>query len=108
MKSDNLEKSDFSSFLFDNVRLVIIILLGYLSLVVVTWMVPNLIRQGYSRINSLKLTILRFFFIDLNRLISLSYKFAVLVLMFNFFIFFNRNFLSGNIKTSKVVINTGA
>lgn len=106
LPADQSEKLDFSSFLFDNFPLLIIILLGYLSIIAITSIAPNLIHQSYTRIKSLKLTVLRFFFVDLNRLLSISFKFTVLVLSFNLFMFFNRNFLSGGIKTSKVVVNT--
>lgn len=106
IEANKSEKSDFSSFLFDNVRLLILILAGYLSVVAVTWIAPKLIRSNYSRTKSLKLTLFRFFFTDVQRLFSLSYKFTALVLSFQLFMFFNLNFLSGGIKTSKVVVNT--
>lgn len=107
LETNKSETSDFSSFLFDNIRLLAIIFLGYLSVVVVTSIAPKLICQNYSRIKSLKLIFFDFFFIDSKRLLSLSLKFAALVLAFNLFMFFNRNFLSAGIKTSKVLVNTG-
>lgn len=102
-----LEKADLSAFLFENVRLLMMILLGYVFITVVTSIALSLIRKDYSYFKSLKLTLLNAYFIDSKPLLSLSLKFAVLLLSFELFMFFNKNFLGAGIKTSKVVVNTG-
>ena len=83
------------------------ILLGYVFITVVTSIALSLIRKDYSYFKSLKLTLLNAYFIDSKPLLSLSLKFAVLLLSFELFMFFNKNFLGAGIKTSKVVVNTG-
>ena len=82
------------------------IVLGYLSIVLLTGILPSLIHPRYSRLQSLRLMSVRMFFITHDRLPAFSRKLAVLMLFFNWFFFFNRNFLSGSIKTESVIVNT--
>lgn len=97
---------DFSSFLVHNIRFIVIILLGYLSIVAVTFICPRIISPNYDRPKSLKLVLFHIFFLDPNKLTDFSAKLAIIFLGFNLFLFFDLFFLTGTIKTEKVVIPT--
>ena len=82
------------------------ILLGGVFITVLTSIVLTLIHKDYRKFKNLKLTLLKAYFIDSKPLLSLSFKFAVLLLSYDLFMFFNKNFLGAGIKTSKVVVDT--
>lgn len=92
---------DFTSFLVHNIRFVVIILIGYLSIVATVFALPNLIRPNYDRPSSLKLVGFHIFFLDANRLPRFSAKLAIICLAFQLFLFFDLFFLTGTIKVSK-------
>lgn len=97
---------DLLSFLYDNLTLNLIIVLGYLAIVLVVWLLPSLLRPNLGRLQSLRLALIKLFFYDLNRLSKLSPKLAVLVLCFNCFFFFNQNFLTATINTESALVKT--
>lgn len=94
------------SFLYSSPTLNLIIVLGYLSIVLLTGLLPKLIHPNYGRLQSLRLMAIKVFFLDYNLLPRLSRKLAVLVLFFNCFVFFNSNFLSGTIQTESALLKT--
>lgn len=71
-----------------------------------TLIIPNLVRPNFTAFKTLRLVSLRLFFIDFNRILHYSGKLAILLCSLNWFIFFNFNFLSGNIQTDSVVVRT--
>lgn len=83
-----------------------IIVLGYLSLVLITNAFPKLIHTNYGRLQALKLMLTKLLFIDYNLLPAVSRKLALLIFCFGCFFFFNSNFLSGTIQTESVLVKT--
>ena len=71
-----------------------------------TLIIPNLVRPDFTTFKSFRFVSIRLFFVDFNRLIHYSGKLAILLCSFNWFIFFNFNFLSGNIQTYSVIVQT--
>lgn len=96
---------DLFSFLYSNLTLNIIIVLGYLSVVLVACLFPNLIRPNFGRLAGIRLISIKLVY-NHNQLSRLSQKLAVLILCFNWFFFFNRNFLTGSIKTDSALVKT--
>ena len=96
-KPNKLNQSDFSLFLIENIRLLVIILIGF---------VLNL----SSKFTLLKLSKRRCILYDLltngTRLSSISFKLGSVTLAFSFFLFFNLNMLTNMIKTEKVTVST--
>ena len=98
--------SDFSSFLFKNHKILLIALLGYLAVVLVSLAFPRIIGLGYDRPKSLKLVLFHIFFLDHTQLPRVSMRLALIFLSVNLFLFFDLLFLTGTIKTEKVIIST--
>lgn len=98
--------SDLSSFLLTNGSLLVYTLCAYLSIALLGSLVPRLVHPNFDRLSSLKLALLKTPFLDLNRIAHVSFRFGLLVLCFTWFLFFMQNFLSGTIKTEKVVLKT--
>lgn len=94
------------SFLYNSLELNLIIVLGYLSIILLTGLLPNLIHPNYNRLKSLRLMSIQMFFLPHDHLPKLSRKLAVLMLFFNCFFFIASNFLSGTIKTESVLVDT--
>ena len=102
----NSEPLNLLSFLYNNLNLNLIILLGYLSIVLLIGLLPSLIHPSYGHLKSLRLMSIQMFFLPHDRLPRLSRKLAVLMLFFNCFFFFTSNFLSGTIKTRSTLVKT--
>ena len=100
--SENSEKSDFFSFLINNLTIITILLAGYLLNVAAILWLPT--HRNYTPLRRLKLIPLRMFFLNPKRLLAFSAKLALVFLSFRCFAFFNLNFLSSSIKTDKVII----
>lgn len=107
LKVDSSEDfSDFSSFLFKNYPILLFALLGCLSLVLVSLVCPSIVATNYDRAKSLKLVLFHIFFLDHSQLPRVSMKFALIFLGVNLFLFFDLLFLTGTIKTEKVIVPT--
>lgn len=104
--SVNKSEADSSSFLINNLSLLIIILLGYLLFVTTTIVFPKLVHRNFNPIKSIRFVPTKVFFIDFNRLLHFSGRLAILLCAFNWFLFFNFNFLFGNIKTESMLVRT--
>ena len=96
------QKTDFSSFLYNNLGVLLIILLGYLAVKLSTFLFLKLSNPNHNFAKNLKLILLKMFSINRN----LKFKLALLFLSLDLFLFFNFNFLSGTIKTDSVTVNT--
>ena len=97
----NAEKADFSSFLYNNLNLLLIMSIGYLLIKLSALIFLELSNQN-SFVRNLKLVLLRIFNIKQN----VSSTLALLFLSLNLFMFFSLNFLRGTIKTESVIANT--
>ena len=89
-----------------NTKLLALTLAAYLSILLVSWLLPGLVRSRFSRLASLKLVFFQAPFLSLNQIFRFSAKLGVLVLSFVFFSVLVRNFLGGSIKTEKTIIKT--
>ena len=96
------QKTDVSSFLYNNLGVLLIILLGYLAVKLSTFLFLKLSNPNHNFAKNLKLILLKMFSINRN----LTFKLALLFLSLDLFLFFNLNFLSGSIKTNSVAVNT--
>ena len=104
LKADASEDfSDFSSFLFKNHKILFIALFGYLSVVLASLICPQILSPNYDRPKSLRLVLFHIFFLDHSQLPRVSMKLALIFLGTNLFFWFDLLFLSGSIKTEKVV-----
>ena len=99
-KSNKLNESDFSLFFIENIRLLIIILIGFVLTVTAKLTLFKLVKRRYTGLHNL-LTINRTRFGS-----GTSFKTAVLSLAFSFFLFFNLSILTNLIKTEKVTVDT--
>ena len=100
---NNLAKSDFSAFLFENLNLLIFILIGYLLLFIISFLfLRNAIHNSLKR---LKLILFKLSFLDYNQLCAISSKIALVFLFFNLFLFILITVLTAFIKTEKVIVN---
>ena len=97
-KSSKFNKSDFSLFFIENIRLLVIILIGFILTVTAKFTLLKLIKRRCSLSNLL---------INYDyRLGSISFKFGFLSLAFSFFLFFNLRILTNLIKTEKITVDT--
>ena len=96
------QKTDVSSFLYNNLGVLLIILLGYLAVKLSTFLFLKLSNPNHNFAKNLKLILLKMFSINQN----LTFKLALLFLSLDLFLFFNFNFLRGTIKTDSVTVNT--
>ena len=96
------QKTDVSSFLYNNLVVLLIILLGYLAVKLSTFLFLKLSNPNHNFSKNLKLILVKMFSINRN----LTFKLALLFLFLDLFLFFNLNFLSGTIKTDSVTVNT--
>ena len=96
-KPNKIDKSDFSVFFIENIRLLIIILIGFISTLSAKFILLKLIKRRFSLYHLLT---------NGTRLDSISFKIGVLSLALVFFIFFNLNILTNLIKTQKVTVDT--
>ena len=94
---NNFEKSDFLSFLFENLNILTYILIGYLLCLIAV----AFLFQKFKFKRSLSLL-----FQDYRQLCSLSSKIAIIVLSFNLFLFILITSLKSFINTNKILINT--
>ena len=98
-KSNKLNESDFSLFLIENIRLLAIILIGFILTVTAKLTLFKLIKRRYTGLRNL-LTINR------TRFGSIWFKAGFLSLAFSIFLFFNLSILTNLIKTEKVTVDT--
>ena len=99
-KPNKLDESDFSLFLIENIRLLAIILIGFVLTVTAKFTLFKLVKRRYTGLHKLLVT-------NRTRLSSgISFKTAVLSLAFSFFLFFNLSMLTNMIKTQKVTVST--
>ena len=102
LNKPNTQKTDVSSFLYNNLGVLLIILLGYLAVKLSTFLFLKLSNPNHNFAKNLKLILLKMFSINRN----LTFKLALLFLSLDLFLFFNFNFLRGTIKTDSVTVNT--
>ena len=102
LNKPNLRKTDISSFLYNNLSILSIILLGYLMIKLSNLIFLKLSKQNnLSFVKTLKLTILRL--LNLNQ--NASSTFVLLFLSLNIFLFFTLTVLKGTINTESVVVD---
>ena len=107
MRAANTKESDlFSTFIFNHFQLLIVALFGYLSIVGLASLFPKLISKHCNWFSSLKFALLKLPFMVTSRLPVFSPKFALILLFFCCFLFFNINFLLCSIQTDHTVIDT--
>ena len=97
-KPNKLNESDFSSFFIENIRLLVIILIGFVLIVIAKFILLKLIKRRFSLYNLLNT--------NGTRLDSKSFKLGFLSLAFVFFLFFNLRILTNLIKTEKITVDT--
>ena len=100
LNKPNAEKTDFSSFLYNNLNLLLIMLIGYL-LIKLSALIFSKLSYHQSLLKNLKLVLLRAF--NINQRASII---GLLILSLNLFMFFSLTFLRGTIKTDSVIVNT--
>lgn len=105
-KPNNLENSDLSSFLFENINVLVYILIGYLLLFVSSFVFLKKVLPKYRSFKISKLFLNKLLFLDSNQLRQLSCEIALIFIFFSLFLFIVTNILSNLIKTNKVVVNT--
>lgn len=109
IRAGKAKESDlFASFIFNHYQLLVFALSGYLSILVLAFLFPKLIRKHSDRLKSLKLTIFKLPVVHLSRLPRFAPNFALIWLFFNsfFLLFFNGNFLLGSIQTDHTIVDT--
>ena len=99
-------RSDLTSFLFENLHLLAIIVSGYLLAAVLMFLFSPIIQPHLNRPKRLKLAVFKALSIDSNEFYSVSFKLGVLFLFLNVFLFFTQIFLSGSTKTNLITIDT--
>ena len=97
-KPNKLNESDFSLFFIENMRLVVIILIGFCLTVTAKFTLLKFINRKCSLYDLLM--------INGNRLNTISFKLGSITLAFSLFLFFNLNILKNMIKTQKVTVDT--
>ena len=97
-KPNKFKKSDFSLFFIENIRLLVIILIGLILNVTAKFTLLKLIKRRISLYNLLTT--------NGTRLDSISFKLGFIGLAFSFFVFFNLNILTNMINTQKVTVST--
>lgn len=98
------QASDFLSFLYQNLTLLLIIVFGYLLNRLV---VASLLKSVYSsQTRRITLFALKMLFLTCGQARKLLPKLAILFLSFAFFKFIMVALLSNTIKTTKVVVDT--
>ena len=105
-KPVNLEESDFSSFLFENLNLLSYILIGYFLLFFFGFICFKKLFPFLNPLKKLKLISSKLLFNNHIQLRKLSPKFAYILLFFNLFLFILIQLLTNFIKTDKVTLNT--
>ena len=102
LNKPNSEKADFSLFLYNNLSILLIIFLGYLTIKLSIFLFLKLSsHKSAGFIKYLKLTL--FGVTNFNE--ALSSTLSLLFLSLNLFLFFNLNFLSGTIQTESVIVD---
>ena len=102
LNKPNAEKADFSLFLYNNLSILLFILLGYLTIKLSIFLFLKLSsHKSAGFIKYLKLTL--FGVTNFNE--ALSSTLSLLFLSLNLFLFFNLNFLSGTIQTESVIVD---
>ena len=97
-KPNKFNQSDFSLFFIENIRLLVIILIGFILNLGVKFILLKLIKRRCSLYN--------LFVINGSRLCSISFKLGFLSLAFGIFLFLNLNILTNLIKTEKITVDT--
>ena len=97
-KPNKFNQSDFSLFFIENIRLLIFILVGFISTVTAKFTLLKLIKQRCNLSNLLS--------IHGFRLDPIPTKIGFIALAFSFFIFFNLNILTNMINTQKITVDT--
>ena len=100
LNGPSTEKTDFSSFLYNNLNLLLIIAIGYLLIKLSTLIFLKLSCHN-SFVKNLRFTLSKIF--GTNQRASII---GLLILSLNLFVFFNLNFLTGSIQTESVIVNT--
>ena len=103
LKPDNSETSDFTSFLFQNKRLLLIILSGYLLIIAVTFIYFQASRPSSRFLSSLKLGARKILHNAGRPTFSVH---QILLVFFSLFMFINQTLLRSSIKTEKATVNT--
>ena len=98
------ETSDFTSFLVQNKRIVMIILSGYLLVIAMAFVFFQTSRPFSSAFKSLKQVLGQVLFSTGQS--SKLYKVAIMLLAFHLFLFILQVLLRSSIKTEKATINT--
>ena len=96
------ETSDFTSFLVQNKRIVLIILSGYLLVIVMAFVFFQIGRPSDSAFKSLKQVLGRVLFATGQS----TSKVAIMLLAFHLFMFILQTLLRSSIKTEKAIVNT--
>lgn len=107
-KFKKLQNSDFISFLFENMHILLIILFSYLFVILTCLSFFNFSSPNYRIVSKKSFLVFDLFFIDLNKLMLLSLK---IYLLFLLFVIFNKifgNLISNYIQVEKVVVDRNA
>ena len=83
-----------------------VIFSGHLLITILAYVLSQIIQPCFDCAKRLKLVLCRTLFLSSAPFCSPSFKLALVFLFFNIFMFFNQNFLSGNIKTNKITVDT--
>lgn len=105
--NENFKKIDLSSFLSNNISLLLTIVVGYLLAFLITFfLIQNTSLRHAKKRKILELVAFKLPSLSYSQLKSLSAKIMIIFFFFNIFFFINLNMLSSMIKTEKVVIKT--
>ena len=97
-KPNKLNKLDFSSFLIENIGLLVLTFIGYFFSLMVIFILLKLFKRRCSLY-----CLLNF---DRSRLSSMPFKICILFLAISLFLFFTLSILTNMIKTEKVTVST--
>ena len=99
------DKADLSSFLLQNVLLLVFIAVGYLLVAILVGILLQTMANYRTKI--IARIVSSTFFLNYKQLGSVSNKVSTLFVFFNLFLFINFEILSCTIKVDKLLINTG-
>ena len=105
-ESNNLKKTELSSFLIENWNLVSYMLIGYLLLFFFSFIFAKKLFPFLSPLKKSKLISSKLLYDDYTQLRAFSSKIALIFLFFNLFLFILINLLTNFIKTEAVIVNT--
>ena len=101
IKNPNTDKTDFSEFLYDNLNLLVIILIGYLLIILSAIVILKVLNRNYKLLTSFKLAFLKIFYFNQN----LAFRFAFMLMCLDLFLWLNLEFLSATIKTDSILVD---